>query len=117
VTLDTDVLDNLCKLSKRSKPVVLRKLVDNFLTNSPKLLAEMRSSVENEQVSTLQRVAHTLKSSSASYGALYLADLCRILEASARAGDAPIGIQQVEQIEAEYDNVKRALELQLEGES
>jgi len=117
VTLDTDVLDNLCKLSKRSKPVVLRKLVDNFLTNSPKLLAEMRSAVENEQVSTLQRVAHTLKSSSASYGALYLADLCRILEASARAGDAPIGIQQVEQIEAEYDNVKRALELQLEGES
>jgi CheY-like chemotaxis protein len=114
VTLDTEALDNLCKLSKRSKPVVLRKLVDNFLSNTPTLLADLKSAATRDDMPALQRAAHTLKSSSASYGAVRLAELCRILESAARTGEVQAGIQQVEEIEAEYGNVKIALELQLQ---
>jgi CheY-like chemotaxis protein len=115
VTLDLEALDNLCKLSKRSKPVVLRKLVDNFLSNTPKLLSDLRSAVEKADILAVQRAAHTLKSSSASYGASRLADMCKILETEARGGDLLGGIEQIEQIEAEYADVKRALEAQVRG--
>ncbi len=56
------------------------------------------------------RPAHSLKSNSASMGAERLADLCRALEADARAGTITDGPARVAAAETEFGLVRAALD-------
>jgi HPt (histidine-containing phosphotransfer) domain-containing protein len=62
---------------------VLSELVDEFLAEAPRRLAEMRS----PEATLAGRAAHTLKSNALTFGATELASLCREVEATARGGE------------------------------
>jgi HPt (histidine-containing phosphotransfer) domain-containing protein len=87
----------------------LAELVDTYLADSPGLLAELRAAVANDDAATARRAAHTLKSTSASFGANGLAADCREIEATAAAGNF-VGLgEQVELAAASYAQVEAAL--------
>ena len=92
----------------------LAELVDTYLADSPGLFRELRDAVEDGDAATARRAAHTLKSTSASFGALELSGICRAMEASAAEGElAGIG-ERVEAAAAEYARVETALRARTE---
>ena len=85
-------------------------LINCYLEEAPKLLFTLRQSFEQTDVKTLHRAAHTLKASSATFGANGLAQLCLQLEEELQAGEMPsTALQQLCQIEVESQAVRTAL--------
>jgi HPt (histidine-containing phosphotransfer) domain-containing protein len=87
----------------------LAELVETYLADSPALFAELRTAIAADDAATARRAAHTLKSTSASFGADGLAARCREIEAAAAAGNL-VGLdEQVELAAAAYVQVEAAL--------
>lgn len=76
-------------------------------------LAEARRALAWDQVA---RVAHTLKSSSASIGALSLSALCADIERHVRAGDAASAQASLPAFDAEVARVREAVAAALRAE-
>lgn len=106
---------------------VLAKVIESYLEDSPALLkamqlglASLKGISSQERIIELQRAAHSLKSSSATLGAIALAQLCKELEAlSYQLNNSQQVISTLEipslvwQIESEYVKVKQAILVQL----
>ncbi len=107
--LDPKALKNLRLLVDDGEPEGMDSLIDEFLQEAEKLLDTLRLSAHQCDASTLFMAAHTLKSSSASYGAVTLSELCEGLELAAREGKLEEAPVQVASIAAEYERVKVAL--------
>lgn len=107
--LDGTKLDDLRDLGAPGNPGFLKELVNSFLTDSTELLIMLREAIEKEDAKEAFRAAHTLKSSSAMYGAQRLANLFKQLEKAMRAADFADSRAQLKTIEAEYQQVKEAL--------
>jgi HPt (histidine-containing phosphotransfer) domain-containing protein len=70
-------------------PEFLAELVDTYLQDGAAQVEALRVAATSGDIEGVVRPAHTLKSSSASVGAMPLAELCRTLEADARSGHVP----------------------------
>ncbi|HEY9832246.1 MAG TPA: response regulator [Stenomitos sp.] len=96
---------------------ILESVIDSYVEETPKLLQAMQTAlvqlhqvaVDQNEAIVLQRSAHTLKSTSATLGATYLAQLCGELEALKPTGNWAEATDLVSQIETEYEKVKAAL--------
>jgi HPt (histidine-containing phosphotransfer) domain-containing protein len=64
----------------------VRELVDTYLADTPTQLEAMTAAVEADDAAALVRPAHTLKSSSATVGAMRLSSVARELEMAGRSG-------------------------------
>ena len=69
---------------KKSRPDLYRRLIKTYLDYAPAALIELESALGTHDLTTLGRVAHSLKSSSANLGATHLSNLSRDLEMAAR---------------------------------
>ncbi len=69
-----------------------RELLETHLEHSAKLVAQVDLAVQNGDLMALERAAHTLKSSSALFGAMDLTAACAGAELNAHAGN-PIALQ------------------------
>lgn len=78
--IDVQTLDEL-EHSIGDDREFLRELVGTYLDDGPKQVEAMRAGLAEGNVEVVNRAVHTLKSNSASVGALPLAQLCRELEA------------------------------------
>jgi HPt (histidine-containing phosphotransfer) domain-containing protein len=87
----------------------LVELIDSFLEDAPKLLAELNQFVAAGDASGVRRVAHSLKSNGADFGATTFSELCKELEQQARSGVLEDADTQASQIAAEYGKVEAAL--------
>jgi HPt (histidine-containing phosphotransfer) domain-containing protein len=87
----------------------LAELVETYRIDGAERIAEMRSSLAAGSASELQRAAHTVKGSSATLGAVHLADLCREVELRARDGDLEGLAPSIEAIAIEFESVADAL--------
>jgi GAF domain-containing protein/DNA-binding response OmpR family regulator len=85
------------------------ELVDQFLTDSPALLAAARGALDAGDADEVRRAAHTLKSNAATFGATELAERCRMLELAAKEGALGGGAASVESIGTELTRVHEAL--------
>ena len=56
------------------------ELVDTFVEEAPRLLAELRSALTTGAAERFRRAAHSLKSNSSTFGASRLATMARALE-------------------------------------
>jgi len=114
--IDQDVLDDL-EHSVGDDRAFLRDLVETYLEDSPRLIAALRSGIAAGDVASTNRAAHTLKSTSASLGALGLSAMARELEtltsvATTEADDltAPEIAALVDVITTEMEEVRSELE-------
>jgi CheY-like chemotaxis protein/HPt (histidine-containing phosphotransfer) domain-containing protein len=67
-------------------PAILRDLLGHFLSNAKLQAAELRSACAGGDATQAAAIAHKLKSSSRSVGALALGELCAEIEQTGRAG-------------------------------
>jgi HPt (histidine-containing phosphotransfer) domain-containing protein len=83
-------------------PEALAEIVDAFLDEAPQRLAELHEGATAGDAALVGRAAHTLKANAAMFGAVRLEQLCRDLEATARAGDLTGVALPVEEIGGEW---------------
>jgi CheY-like chemotaxis protein/HPt (histidine-containing phosphotransfer) domain-containing protein len=100
------VKDTLGKQANAMFPVLLQ----GFFDDAVRLLSEARQARQQNNPEELRRAAHTLKSSSATFGAMALSNVARELENLARNGDLGGATELIERAEQEYAKVKAALE-------
>jgi HPt (histidine-containing phosphotransfer) domain-containing protein len=106
--IDRAALDNLLETTGND-PAFLGELIDTYLMDSMVLLAQMSRSIVGADPQQLRRAAHSLKSNSASFGALELSGMCLELEQQARENSLDGAAERVEAIEAAFDQVQREL--------
>jgi HPt (histidine-containing phosphotransfer) domain-containing protein len=108
VTLDPEAMTRLLEITGGDRAFV-DELVDTFVDDARAQIAALRSAREAGDIDALVRPAHSLKSNAANVGATLLGDLCRALEADARAGDVPDLAARISAVETESDAVREAL--------
>jgi len=102
----------------------LVELIDIFLETTPEYIQDLFDGVQNRDLNTIRNYAHSLKSSSASLGAIELSRKCKILEMRMKneieqaqnvPGDGGIEFngeeyfREVNAIQQEFELVKRDL--------
>jgi PAS domain S-box-containing protein len=88
-----------------------------YLEDTPKLLAALREALRQGQAEAFTRAAHTLKSSSATLGAMSLASVAAQLEAAGRGGEVSTAAPGVAEAEARYGQVRATLERLVSSET
>jgi HPt (histidine-containing phosphotransfer) domain-containing protein len=87
---------------------VVKELVQSYLEEAPRLLAEARAALAAGDAATVQRAVHTLKSTSATFGAMALAESSKALEHAARGGKLPTPAQLAD-LDAQFAAVRGEL--------
>jgi HPt (histidine-containing phosphotransfer) domain-containing protein len=88
----------------------VRDLVATYLDEGPGYIAAMEAAVAAGDAAAIVRPAHTLKSSSASLGAMRLAQLCREIEFAGRDGSLEGIAERVAEARAAWDATVEALQ-------
>ena len=83
--LDAEALGRLSELDPSGKNRLLERVVDAFAKSTARLLPQLDAALAAGDLAGVRHVAHTLKSSSASIGALELSALCAEVEAMIHA--------------------------------
>jgi HPt (histidine-containing phosphotransfer) domain-containing protein len=84
--LDADALERLRELDPSGKSRLLDRVLRAFESSASRLARQFSEAREAGDLQSIRHVVHTLKSSSASIGALALARMCGEIEAAIRAG-------------------------------
>lgn len=111
--LDRRVLDELRELQSAADPHFLARVMTLYLTESPKLMEQLNQSVTVADAAEIVRAAHSLKSSSASIGAVAMGVLCAEMVAAGRAGKVSNARDMYESVASEHARVLAALRIEL----
>jgi len=79
-----DILNEVAEMIGPDDPELLVELIDEYLTDTDSLIGQMPSILASGDLVTLQRAAHSLKSTSATFGVMPLSELSKELEAALR---------------------------------
>jgi HPt (histidine-containing phosphotransfer) domain-containing protein len=82
--LDEQALANLRALDPKGHNRLIERVVAAFETSTSRLLPQLAQAMQGNDMAAVRHVAHTLKSSSASVGALELSRQCAEIEAMVR---------------------------------
>jgi HPt (histidine-containing phosphotransfer) domain-containing protein len=107
--IDSATFDELVA-STGGDAAFIQELIDTYLSDAPQLFAEMRSSLDAKDAETFRRAAHSLKSNSASLGAMALSAQAKELEMMGKAANLEGAAAKVAAADVEYARVKVALE-------
>jgi len=113
--IDRSVLESIRAIGKEGLPDIVGKAINSYLEYSTELIEALRRAIVGNDISAVQRAAHSLKSSSATLGAVVLAEQCKELEHLARTGRVESAPEYLAQVEAEYEAVRVALAAELQG--
>ena len=115
--LDEGVLTELTETTGGDIGFV-RELVETYLAETPTQLEAMTAALEADDADALVRPAHTLKSSSATVGAMRLSSVARELEMAGRTGALEAAVPgRLEAARAEWRAVEEAFATWLAGAS
>src|SRR2546423_1026011 len=82
--LDAAALERLRELDPKGENQLLPRVIQAFEASSTRLIPQLQEARRAHDMAGIRHVAHTLKSSSASIGALGLSQLCADIEAKIR---------------------------------
>lgn len=110
-----NAIDNIIEMVGLDEPDFLAELIDTFLGEADTLFEQIPQAVVDGDWETIQRIAHSMKSSTATFSAYHMADLCSELE---MATMKPIPATELslltEKIIHEYGRVRAALKAEKE---
>lgn len=86
-SLDPAAIDKLRELDPSGKQQVVQRVLNAYEQSLERMLGELRAARPVRNLDTIARIAHTLKSSSASVGALALSRRCAEAEKVLRSGE------------------------------
>jgi two-component system sensor histidine kinase/response regulator len=107
--LDAKTLQDIRALQQPGAEDVLKKIVNVYSDDAPKLLQTLREALQKNDLTAARRAAHTLKSSSATLGAKRLALQCKEAELAAGAGRGGEAELRLPAIENELKRATQAL--------
>ena len=105
--IDQAALDSLLATTDRE---FVGELIDAYLEDSPGLIAAMLGALAEANATEFTRAAHSLKSSSASLGAVSLSDLAKELEHLGKDSKLTGAASKLEQLAGLFEQVKTTLE-------
>jgi len=85
--LDEAAIEQIIAIDPENGETLLSGIIDTFCTTAGDLVDLMVEAANADDLDAVARAAHSLKSSSASVGAMRLSELSKALEASARQSD------------------------------
>ena len=85
--------------------IFLAELIETYLSDSPGLIAQLRECLAAGDAPGVRRAAHTLKSTSATFGALRLAAIAREVETAAADDYLAQVAVRIDAAQAEFDLV------------
>ena len=89
--LDAATIAGLQDLGGEDDPGLLLELIDLFLEDAEERVNTIQEAIAKDDIETVGKMAHALKSASANLGALGFSESCRTLELTAREGSQPVG--------------------------
>ena len=107
--LDPDALRKLRDLDPSGSSRLVERVFSAFEQSVARLRPQLLAAASSGDAGGLRHVAHTLKSSSASIGAIKLSSLCAEMEASAREGRILGMTERTDELCAELDAVLEAV--------
>jgi CheY-like chemotaxis protein/HPt (histidine-containing phosphotransfer) domain-containing protein len=107
--LDEHLLQSWRDLTDGEEDDFLTEVIDIFLQDSPRVLADLRQAASAKDSRLVQRYAHKLKGSSANLGAVAMAEKCGEIEALAAAGEGEVE-RFLGPLGAEYERVRTRLQ-------
>ena len=110
--IDPQVLQALRDMAGEDAASVLAEIIESYLEDAPPRLQAITKAVAEADAATLQKSAHALRSLSVTVGAIPVSQLCEALEAMGRAGTTKGDSTLVEQLQAEYQRLEAALQLE-----
>ena len=112
--LDPAALARLTELDPKGENQLLTRVLRAFQASVARLRPQAEAARLSGDRAGLRLVAHTLKSSSASIGAMHLSQLCAQLETTIRTGGGDDLEAQLDAFNAALDTALRAIEQLLE---
>ena len=110
--VDLSVLARLLSRDGKLKPALAIELIDMFLHDAATHQTALREAWPEQDSESLRRIAHTLKSSSASMGAKTLADSCALFTKQINATQFAAAETTLGELETELARVCAALRLE-----
>lgn len=107
--LDEQALAGLRQLDPTGANQLMPRVLATYRASLARLLGQMRAARQQSDTAAIRLATHTLKSSSASIGALALSALCGAAEQAARDGRIEALPPLLDQLEAEAANVDAAV--------
>ena len=107
--VDRSVLDSYRPLQRAGAPDFIGELVTAYLAQSSAIMKSLGSAVDEKNTQDMFRLAHKLKSSSASVGALRLSALLKGLELLGRQNEVEGTVDMFANIQKEFAAVQEAL--------
>ena len=107
------MLASLRELQEEGEPDLLNELIEQFLTNVPPQLVVLREAVEAGDAHSVERIAHTLKGSSANMGAKRIGAICAKLEKMGHSEDLAAAPGLISRLEGEFGRVRAVFEEEL----
>ncbi|MCF4966228.1 PAS domain S-box protein [Nostoc sp. CMAA1605] len=92
------------------------ELINCYLTEAPKLIQNINVAIATKDSQAIWHIAHKLKSSSGSVGAVLLTQLCKQLESQGRSNDWTEIPEIADKLCQEYERVKIALQREINRE-
>ncbi|HEX6829047.1 MAG TPA: response regulator [Burkholderiales bacterium] len=109
-TLDPARLAALRELGEPGKAALLDELIALFRADAPKQLGALWRAITEGDAYALRESAHRFQSSLVNLGARHMSELCDRLEALGRDGATVGGAALMEELDREYEKVRRELE-------
>jgi len=96
------------ELKQMSGDDFINELIDAFLEDAPNMLNNMKVALEQKDVESFRRNAHSMKSNANTFGAMELGALAKELEFMAKENNLDVG-NRFEVLQERYDKVAEEL--------
>jgi PAS domain S-box-containing protein len=113
--LDTESLNRLRDLDPNGENKLMERVVAAFENSITRLMPQLAEALSSNQLAGIRHVAHTLKSSSASIGALKLSKICADVESKARLQQTDGLAERASELQSEVEVVRVALKHMLKS--
>lgn len=111
--LDAHALTELAQLDPTGANRLVQRVLSTYIMSLARLMGQLTEARRQDDLATIRLVAHTLKSSSASVGALLLSSMCAAAELAVR-NDQPAALPALlDRLQAEAARVDTAVRQKL----
>ncbi len=110
VSIEPMVLNQLYNVIGKDRPQMLVDLINTFLEDVPTRFSQIEQALQEKNLEGVHAMTHTLKSSSASLGALTFSRLCEQIEDAVQFENSEEVLQGYIHLQEEFSRVQQALE-------
>ena len=111
--LDNSVLDDLRELDRDGSSGFLRQIIGVFEEQADEILADLKAAAARRDDTQLANLAHKLKGSARTVGAVELGNHCERLEHDARRGPVPDVDSRLDEVHAACTRARASLREQI----